>query len=184
MLFSPATFRDRRRRLSKEVGSGLILFLGNDEVGMNYTANVYPFRQDSSFLYFWNVDQPGLTAVIDVDAGKETLFGDDVSMADVVWSGPQPSIAARAAQGAISATAPAAALAEQVAAAVHKGRPVHFLAPYRADHSVKLAALLGVAPAAVKEKRSAPLHQAVAAQRLYKSPEEVEDIEFAVDVSR
>ncbi len=105
-------------------------------------------------------------------------------MADVVWSGPQPSIAARAAQGAVSATAPAAALAERVAAAVQKGRPVHFLAPYRGDHTVKLAALLGVAPSAVKEKRSAPLHQAVAAQRLYKTPEEVEDIELAVDVSR
>jgi Xaa-Pro aminopeptidase len=184
MMFSPATFRDRRRRLSKDVGSGLILFLGNDEVGMNYTANVYPFRQDSSFVYFWNVDQPGLAAVIDVDAGTETLFGDDVSIADVVWSGPQPSIAIRAAQGAISGTAPAAALADHVAAALQKGRPVHFLAPYRGDHTVRLAALLGVAPSAVKEKRSTPLHQAVAAQRLYKSPEEVEDIELAVDVSR
>ena len=182
-MFPPATFRDRRRRLSKDVGSGLILFLGNDEVGMNYTANVYPFRQDSSFLYFWNVDQPGLTAVIDADSGAETLFGDDVSLADVVWSGPQPSIAERAAQGAVAATAPAAALAEHVAAALKQGRPVHFLAPYRADHTVMLAALLGVPPSGVKEKRSTLLHQAVAAQRLYKSPEEVEDVEFAVEVS-
>ena len=113
-LFPPATFRDRRRRLSTDVGSGLILFLGNDEVGMNYTANVYPFRQDSSFLYFWDVDQPGLAALIDVDSGQETLFGDDVSLADVVWSGPQSSIADRAAQGAVAATAPAAALAEHL----------------------------------------------------------------------
>ena len=87
-------------------------------------------------------------------------------------------------KGAVAATAPAAALAEHVTAAVQKGRPVHFLAPYRADHTVKLAALLGVAPSAVKEKRSTALHQAVAAQRLYKSPEEVADIELAVDVSR
>ena len=183
-LFPPATFRDRRRRLSTDVGSGLILFLGNDEVGMNYTANVYPFRQDSSFLYFWNVDQPGLAALIDVESGQETLFGDDVSLADVVWSGPQSSIADRAAQGSVAATAPAAALAERVAAAVQKGRPVHFLAPYRADHTVKLAALLGIASSAVTENRSTSLHQAVVAQRLYKTPEEVAEIELAVDVSR
>ena len=183
-LFPPATYRDRRRRLAKDVGAGLILFLGNDEVGMNYAANVYPFRQDSSFLYFWNVDQPGLAAVIDIDAGTETLFGDDVTMADVVWSGPQPSIADRAAEAAIGATAPKSALAGHVHAAAQQGRPVHFLAPYRDDHVVAIAALLGIAPATFKDRRSRALHEAVAAQRLYKTPEEVADIEMAVDVSR
>jgi Xaa-Pro aminopeptidase len=183
-LFPPTVYRDRRRRLAKDVGAGLILFLGNDEVGMNYTANVYPFRQDSSFLYFWNVDQPGLAAVIDVDAGTETLFGDDVTIADVVWSGPQPSIADRAAEAAIGATAPKSALAEQVDAAVEQGRPVHFLAPYRGDHALAIAALLGIEPATFKDRRSRPLHEAIAAQRLYKTPEEVADIEMAVDVSR
>jgi len=183
-LFPPATFRERRQRLAKDVGAGLILFLGNSEVGMNYTANVYPFRQDSSFLYFWNVDQPGLAAVIDIDAGTETLFGDDVTIADVVWSGPQPSIADRAAEAAIGTTAPASALADHIAAAREKGQPVHFLAPYRAEHSLALSALLAIPASGLKEQRSRALHQAIAAQRLYKSAEEVADIEFAVDVSR
>ena len=98
-MSTPAIYRDRRARLSKAIGSGIVLFLGNDEVGMNYSANVYPFRQDSSFLYFWALDQPGLAAVIDIDARTETLFGDDVTVADVVWSGPQPTIASRAAAG-------------------------------------------------------------------------------------
>src|SRR5262245_14363741 len=169
-LFPPATYRDRRRRLAKDVGSGVILFLGNDEVGMNYTANVYPFRQDSTFLYFWRVDQPGLAAMIDVDAGTETLFGDDVTMADVVWSGPQASIADRAAEAAIAATAQKSALAGALSKAVQQGRAVHFLAPYRGDHTVAIAALLGIAPGSVKDKRSTSLHQAVAAQRLYKTP--------------
>jgi Xaa-Pro aminopeptidase len=183
-LFLPATYGDRRRRLAKDVGSGLILFLGNDEVGMNYTANVYPFRQDSSFLYFWNVDQPGLAAVIDVDAGTETLFGDDVTIADVVWSGPQPRVVDRAAEAAIGATAPKSTLAGHVSAAIKAGRPVHFLAPYRADHTVALASLLGIDPADIKEKRSKPMHAAIVAQRLYKTPEEVAEINLAVDVSR
>ena len=183
-MFTPATFHDRRKRLATDVGSGLILLLGNEEVGMNYGANVYPFRQDSTFLYFFAVDQPGLAAVIDVEAGTDTLFGDDVTVADVVWSGPQPTIATRGAEGSVTETAPASALAERVSAAIKQGRTVHFLAPYRAEHTVKLAALLGVAPGGVKEKRSAALHKAVAAQRLYKTPEEVKDIELAVDVSR
>jgi Xaa-Pro aminopeptidase len=183
-MFTPSTYRERRARLSKDTGSGLILLLGNEEVGMNYAANVYPFRQDSTFLYFFAVNQPGLAAVIDADAGTDTLFGDDVTVADVVWSGPQPTIASRAAEAAVTNTASAAALAERVSAALKQGRPVHFLAPYRAEHTVKLAELLGVATSAVRDKRSVALHRAVAAQRLYKTPEEVKDIEFAVDVSR
>jgi len=120
-LFAPATYREHRARLAKEIGSGLVLFLGNDEVGMNYGANVYPFRQDSTFLYFWAVDQPGLAAVIDVDAGTETLFGDDLTVADVVWSGPQPSLADRAAQAAVKNTAASNALAGRIAAAKASG---------------------------------------------------------------
>jgi Xaa-Pro aminopeptidase len=183
-MFAPGTYRDRRARLSKDLGSGLVLFLGNEEVGMNYAANVYPFRQDSTFLYFWAVDQPGLAAVIDIDAGSETLFGDDVTVADVVWSGPQPSVATRAAEAAVRETAPSSALAGRVSAALKKGRPIHFLSPYRAEHTLKLAALLSVLPSAVKDKRSVAMHRAVAAQRLYKTAEEVADIELAVDVSR
>src|SRR6185369_5443587 len=99
-MFSPSVYRQRRARLAKDLKSGLVLFLGNDEVGMNYAANVYPFRQDSTFLYFWAVDQLGLAAAIDIDAGTETLFGDDATIADVVWSGPQRSLADRAAEAA------------------------------------------------------------------------------------
>ena len=162
---------------------GLILFLGNDEVGMNYTANVYPFRQDSSFLYFWNVDQPGLAASSMSTPERDALRRRRHDRRRRVVRAATYDRGSRGA-GAVSATAPAAALAEHVAAAMQKGRPVHFLAPYRGEHTVKLAALLGIAPSAVKDKRSKALHEAVAAQRLYKTPEEVADIELAVDVSR
>src|SRR5215470_10600598 len=110
-MFTPATFHDRRTKLAKDVGSGLILLLGNEEVGMNYTANVYPFRQDSTFLYFFALDQPGLAAVIDIDNKTETIFGDDVTVADVVWSGPQPTMASRAAEAGVKKTAASGKLA-------------------------------------------------------------------------
>src|SRR5262249_6687468 len=164
-MSTPATFRDRRARLSKALGSGLVLFLGNDEVGMNYAANVYPFRQDSTFLYFWALDQPGLAAVIDVDARTETIFGDDVTMAAVVWSGPQPTMKSRAAEAGVKKTAPAATLADVVQAAMKKKRPVHFLAPYRAEHAVKLSALTGIKPAKLRDKRSAAFHNPGPARR-------------------
>jgi Xaa-Pro aminopeptidase len=51
-MFSRETYKERRRVLSAAMGKGLILLLGNSESGMNYKDNVYPFRQDSSFLYF------------------------------------------------------------------------------------------------------------------------------------
>lgn len=183
-MLTPATYRDRRARLAKALGKGIVLFLGNDEVGMNYSANVYPFRQDSSFLYFWALDQPGLAAVIDIDAKTDTVFGDDVTLADVVWSGPQPTIASRAAEAGAKKTAASGKLADVVQTALEKKRPVHFLAPYRAEHVVKLAALTGIKPEKVRDKRSIVFHNAVAAQRLYKTAEEIADIEMAVDVSR
>lgn len=183
-MFTPDTYRQRRARLKKDVGSGVLLFLGNEEVGMNYTANIYPFRQDSTFLYFWGVDQPGVAALIDIDHDTETLFGDDQTMADVVWSGPLPTLAERCAPAGIASHAASGALAERLSAAVRQGRRVHFLAPYRAEHTEKLGALLGLHAGVVRHYRSEAFHLAVIAQRNYKTAEEVADIDAAVDVSR
>ena len=183
-MFTPDMYRARRARLKKDLGSGLLLFLGNDEVGVTYMANTYPFRQDSTFLYFWGVDQPGLAALIDIDQDAETLFGDDQTMADVVWSGPLPTLAERGAPAGITAYAPAKALADRVGAAIREGRRVHFLAPYRAEHSEKLASLLGLQAHVARDYRSEPFHAAVIAQRSHKTPEEIADLDHAVDISR
>src|SRR5262245_51765014 len=165
-MLTPATYRDRRARLSKAIGSGLVLFLANDEVGMNYAANVYPFRQDSSFLYFWALDQPGLAAVIDIDGRTETIFGDDITVADAGRAGPQPPIKSRAAEAGVKKTVASNKLTDVIQAAMKKKRPVHFLAPYRAEHIVKLAAFTGLKLDKLRDKRSVAFHTAVAAQRL------------------
>ena len=183
-MFTPETYRARRARLKKDIGSGLLLFLGNDEVGITYAANVYPFRQDSTFLYFWAVDQPGVSALIDIDQNTETLFGDDQTMADIVWSGPLPTMADRSAPAGIESHAPASELPERLAAAIRQGRRVHFLAPYRAEHTDKLSAWLGIDSAVARDYRSEAFHNAVIAQRSYKSPEEIADLEHAVAISK
>src|SRR5512136_2834729 len=126
-MFDPAIYRARRERLKQDVGSGVILLLGNDEVGMNYAANTYHFRQDSTFLYFFAVNLPGVAGLIDVDQGTETLFGDDLTVADIVWTGPQPTIADLCAPGGIESSAPMAELEARLAAVVAEGRRVHFL---------------------------------------------------------
>jgi Xaa-Pro aminopeptidase len=183
-MFDAATYRGRRSRLKTDVGSGLILLLGNDEVGMNYADNTYHFRQDSTFLYFFAVNRPDVAALIDVDRDTETLFGDDLTLADIVWTGPQPTIADLCKPAGIASSAPMAELETRLAAAVAEGRRVHFLKPYRAEHTLKITALLGLKPVMVPSYRSEPLHKAVVAQRNLKSADEVAEIEQAIGVSR
>jgi len=183
-MFEPAVYRARRARLKTDVGSGLILLLGNDEVGMNYAANTYHYRQDSTFLYFFAIDLPGLAAVIDIDEGTETLFGDDLTVADIVWTGPQPTMADYCKPAGITAHAPAKDLEGALATAIRQGRRIHFLQPYRPEHTLKITNLLGLKPSIVASYRSEALHKAVAAQRVVKSAEEVAEIERAVNVSR
>ena len=89
-MFSKETYISRRAELKRRVGSGLILFLGNDEVGMNYAANIYPFRQDSSFLYYFGLAYAGLNAIIDIDNDAEIIFGDELTIDDIVWTGHSP----------------------------------------------------------------------------------------------
>ena len=85
--FSKETYIQRRAELKKRVGEGLMLFLGNGEVGMNYADNAYRFRQDSSFLYYFGGDYAGLAAVIDIENDKEIIFGNELTIDDIVWMG-------------------------------------------------------------------------------------------------
>ncbi len=91
-MFSKETYSERRRRLKESLQNGIVLLMGNEESRMNYADNTYPFRQDSSFLYFFGLDRPGLVAVIDIDQDKEIMFGDDVNIEDIIWTGPMESL--------------------------------------------------------------------------------------------
>ena len=106
MQISKDTYVQRRARLKKDVGSGLLLFLGNAEVGMNYADNTYKFRQDSTFLYFFGMDDPDLAAVIDIDEDCEIVFGNELTIDDIVWTGTMPTLQERATAFGISDTRP------------------------------------------------------------------------------
>ena len=181
--FDGTTYAARRRRLAAAAGSGVALFVGNEESAMNYADNIYPFRQDSSFLYFFGLDRAGLAALVDLDAGTATLFGDDASLDDVVWMGPQTAVDEMAAWVAVERTAARSALAGAVSAALGAGRPVHWLPPYRASQAVELAALLGRDVEMVAAGASQSLMRAIVAQRAIKSDEEIAEIDRAVAIS-
>ena len=91
-MFKKETYITRRALLKKSIGSGLLLFLGNDECGMNYADNGYHFRQDSTFLYFFGLPYAGLSAIIDIDNDKEIIFGDELTIDMIVWTGIQPTL--------------------------------------------------------------------------------------------
>jgi Xaa-Pro aminopeptidase len=182
-MFDARTYVDRRERLAAQFESGLVLFLGNDESPMNYADNPFHFRQDSTFLYYFGIDRPGFAALIDLDEGRTRVFADDLTIDDVVWTGPQPTVAQIAARGGVSLTAPLAALESDVARAQAQKRAIRFLPPYRAANSVRLLKLLGVTLDEQRERASVELIRAVVEMRAVKSAEEVAEIERAVDVT-
>ena len=182
MMFNKETYVSRRKRLMSDVGSGLILLFGNNDSPANYPANVYHYRQDSSFLYFYGLQREGLVGAIDADEAKEYLFGDDISIDDIVWYGAVESVADMAAQCGVKESAPMSKLAEIVSKAKAQGRKVHFLPPYRHDLMIQIMDLTGIHPTKQKENASVPLIKAVVEQRAVKSSREIDEIMRACEV--
>lgn len=183
-MFPPITYSRRRALLRQRVTRGGIIILpGNTGSPANYPGNEYRFRQDSTFLYFFGLDRSGLWAVIDIDSGEETLYGDDASVEDIIWSGPQPSLREMAAGVGISSSKHLDRLGEDVNLAIRKGRHIHFLPPYRAETKLALSALLGICTNAVQERSSVELALAVVSLRDKKSDEEIAEIERACGIA-
>jgi len=183
-VFESEIYKNRREILKRNFSSGLLLFLGNDESPMNYPANVYRFRQDSSFLYYWGLDLPGLTAAIDVDNDREILFGNDLSMDDIVWTGPQPSMAENAARVGVAHSAPLGELEKWLHKAISAGKPIHFLPQYRGENVLKLAEWLGIQSGFLNRYASVAFQKAVIAQRSVKDDLEIAEVEKAVQITR
>ncbi|MBN2570822.1 MAG: aminopeptidase P family protein [Ignavibacteriales bacterium] len=183
-MFSDKTYSLRRNALKEKIKSGIILFLGNDESPINYSGNTYPFRQDSSFLYYFGLDEPGLVGVIDVDEDKEILFGDDVSLEDTVWTGPMPKLAAKRTLIGVENSQPKRNLHDYIKRAILLKKKIHFLPQYRAENIIRLSSLIGHPNSLVNKNVSVDLIKAVVSQREIKSKEEVAEIEFAINISQ
>ena len=187
-MFDRDTYIRRRAELKRLVGNGLIILFGNNESPANYPANGYaPFRQDSTFLYYFGQHRDGLVGVIDIDNDEEWLLGDDIDIEDIVWMGFVPSVSDLAAEVGVTKTAPLKALSrwqfnansQQPTANSPK---IHFLPPYRHDTKIQIMDLLGIHPSQQKEKASVELIKAVVKMRSTKEPQEIAAIERACDV--
>lgn len=179
-MFKTETYIARRQQLKQLVNSGIILIFGNNESPCNFPANgYYPFRQDSSFLYYFGQQRDGLVGVIDVDNDTETLIGDDIDIEDIVWYGSVESVKMMAEQVGVSNFAPMKALQGICAEALAKRRKIHFLPPYRYDIKLQLFDLLGIHPNQQKQEASMELIRAVVKMRSTKTAEEVEELERA-----
>ena len=126
-MFAKETYVQRRAQLKKTVGSGVLLFLGNDEQGLNYEDNTFRYRQDSTFLYYFGLSFAGLSAIIDIDEDREIIFGDELSIDYIVWMGTQPTLREKAAAVGIADTRPAADIVSYLHKAVQSGQSIHYL---------------------------------------------------------
>jgi len=182
-MFAPEIYEERRKRLQTKLGKGLVLLLGNEESPTEASGNLPVFRQDSTFLYFTGVDHPGFSLLMDLEQDATTLFSDEPSWDARIWTGVPPSLAELAWQAGIAHAAPGAKLASRLHKAIAEGRPVRFLPPFRPGNKLKLFLLFGFHPDHQALSASVDLIQAVVEQRIRKSPEEVAEIERAVDLS-
>ena len=179
-MFSKDTYIRRRDELKKLVKDGLILIFGNNESPCNYPANAYyPFRQDSSFLYYFGQKRDGLVGIIDVDNNCDMLIGNDIDIEDIVWYGSVDSVADMARQVGIERTAPMAHLQVLCDEAKKQGRRIHFLPPYRHDIKIQIMDLLGIHPSKQKEAASMDLIMSVIKMRSVKEQQEIEELERA-----
>lgn len=198
-MFGSDVYVNRRRLLLERMASmtpegarGIAVFPGNVDAAMNYRGNDYKFRQDSSFLYFWGVDEPWFAAVLDLDSADECLYGNDVDIDDIIWMGPQPSVASKGDAVGCARTAPLAEFDKAVQAAVAAGRPVHFLPPARYYNQMKISELTGIPASAVRKvapvaadggrHASEELVKAVVSLRLIKEQCEIEEIDKACEI--
>ena len=182
-MFSKETYIKRRNELKRLVGKGIIILFGNNEAPANYPANAYsPFRQDSSFRYYFGQHRDGLVGVIDIDNDNDILIGNDIDIEDIVWYGSVDCVSDLAAQVGVNQTAPMSDLQSICDKAKANGREIHFLPPYRYDTKIQIMDLLGIHPNNQKETASLALIKAVVKMRSTKEPQEIEAIERACDV--
>ncbi|MDD4609883.1 MAG: aminopeptidase P family protein [Bacteroidaceae bacterium] len=177
-MFKSTLYKERRENLKKFFKHGVLLFLGNQDSPANYPSNCYKFRQDSSFLYFFGINEPCFAGLIDIDNDKEIIFGNDVDMDDIIWMGNQPTVVDRAALAGITETYPL----EELSSYLHRVQQqskVHYLPPYRTANCLMISEILHINAKEVIAKRSLELINAVVALRSTKGKEEIEELEKA-----
>jgi len=170
--FRKQTYIDRRNELCRSVGSGKILLIGNGHSPINFKDNYSAFRQDSTFLYYIGINLPKVYAIIDIDSNNATLYGDELTMDDIIWMGNQEPLSAIAEKVGVTQLRPLSQPPTQM-----KG--VHYLPPYRSEHVLFLREKMG----STQLKPSTLLIKSIVNQRNVKSKAEIQHLDNAVNIS-
>jgi Xaa-Pro aminopeptidase len=182
-MFDKEVYVKRRNKLAQEVGRGVIVLMGNEESSMNYRDNCYPFRQDSTFLYYVGINKPGLVLLMNIDEGMETLYGHNASLDDIIWTGALPSIIELASLSGINHAKKISSVGPDIESLQNSGQRIHILPPYRPENVMKLMSWLNAPLAKLPLLVSEPLIKAIVKQREVKEQVEIEEIEKAVNIS-
>jgi len=182
-LFDKEVYSKRREKLRADIKDGLLLFIGNDEASYNYPANTYAYRQDSNFLYFFGLSIPDMVGVMDVDAGKDYIFGNDFDIDDIIWMGPQPAVKDLAAQVNVENTGDLNSLNDFITNAIKAGRKIHFAPTYRGEQKLKIAKLLGINACNLDNYVSEELIKGIVKLREIKEDVEIAEMEKATDTA-
>ncbi|MCZ4222154.1 aminopeptidase P family protein [Pedobacter rhodius] len=182
-MFDKEIYIERRKKLKSKFESGLLLFLGNEDSPMNYADNAYHFRQDSTFLYYFGISEPALAAVIDIDEAEVILFGNEMSIDDIVWMGRQKTLKEKSEDSGLTNVQSSDKLETFLNQCQQKNRAIHFLPPYRPENKIKLSKWFGLPVDALEHSASLSFIKAVVSQRSVKSTEEIVELDKAAAVS-
>ncbi len=183
MIFPVSVYKERRRKLMDGMLGGIIFLPGNSELPYNYNGNTYRFRQDSNFSYFFGLNEPDLSGIIDVDQGIEYLFGDNIDIDDIIWMGPQPSIQEKAKHVGVSLALPRKELRTFLDKANSSNREIHYLPPYRGETIIHLQESLGFDKTELFQNCSNELIKQIIEMRSIKSAGEIIEIEKMIEVA-
>lgn len=182
MMFEVGVYTSRRQKLREKINNGILLFVGNNESPMNYTGNTYRFRQDSSFLYLFGLDIPNLSVIIDTETGEEILFGDDITLDDLIWMGPQIPLIEKAEKAGLKKVEKLNKLSDYIERAVSSGRKIHFLPPYRFETKQLITDILGIPVSKINLWSSVELVKALVGLRSVKDIHEIKEIREACNI--
>lgn len=181
-MFKGQVYTERRLKLRKKIRSGIIVIHGNTDSPMNYPKNTYRFRQDSNFIYYFGLDLPNMVGVIDIEDGKDCIYGNDFDLDDIIWMGPQPTVNELAQKVGVLCTHPLKDLASTIQRAIKNGRRIHFLPQYRAQNILSFERLMGIHPSLIAKYASEELVKAVVSMRSIKEECEIEELDKACDI--
>ena len=175
----------KRRSEFLDAIDGPVLLMAGGWMSRNYPHNWWPYRADSTFLFFFPEPEPNAAALFDPKDRSVTLFLDERTPQDALWHGAVPSFLDIKRALGVTAIEKRSDLAKLVKKKAGR-RKVRALAV--ADHhaTVEAAAITGesldfMSAASIADPS---LVAAIAGLRLRRSPEELMDMRQAAQVTK